>query len=58
MTCEAATLLVVDDNDANRCTLTNRLKPQGYRDVVTDNDSRQALECSVHARSTSCSSTS
>ena len=38
------TLLVVDDNEDNRYTLTNRLKRQGYTDVVTANDGRQALE--------------
>jgi len=44
MSHEAATLLVVDDNEDNRYTLTNRLKRQGYADVVTANDGRQALE--------------
>jgi adenylate cyclase len=41
---EGGTLLVVDDNEDNRYTLTNRLKRQGYTDVVTANDGRQALE--------------
>lgn len=40
----AAALLVVDDNEDNRYTLVNRLKRQGYADVVTANDGRQALE--------------
>jgi len=44
MSAESATLLVVDDNEDNRYTLTNRLKRQGYPDVVTANDGRQALE--------------
>jgi adenylate cyclase len=41
---EGCTLLVVDDNEDNRYTLTNRLKRQGYADVVTANDGREALE--------------
>ena len=44
MSAEAGTLLVVDDNEDNRYTLTQRLKRQGYADVVTANDGRQALE--------------
>jgi class 3 adenylate cyclase len=44
MSAEGATLLVVDDNEDNRYTLTNRLKRQGYTDVVTASDGRQALE--------------
>jgi len=44
MSPEGGTLLVVDDNEDNRYTLTNRLKRQGYADVVTANDGRQALE--------------
>jgi class 3 adenylate cyclase/CheY-like chemotaxis protein len=44
VTTEGATLLVVDDNDDNRYTLVNRLKRQGYTDVVTASDGRQALE--------------
>jgi class 3 adenylate cyclase len=47
---EGGTLLVVDDNEDNRYTLTNRLKRQGYTDVVTANDGRQALEL-LRARS-------
>ena len=35
MSPEASTLLVVDDNEDNRYTLTQRLKRQGYADVVT-----------------------
>ena len=37
-------LLVVDDNEDNRYTLTQRLKRQGYADVATASDGRQALE--------------
>jgi adenylate cyclase len=44
MSRDGATLLVVDDNEDNRYTLTNRLKRQGYDDVVTASDGRQALE--------------
>ena len=43
MSPEAGTLLVVDDNEDNRYTLSQRLKRQGYADVVTANDGRQAL---------------
>jgi class 3 adenylate cyclase len=44
LSAEGGTLLVVDDNEDNRYTLTNRLKRQGYTDVVTASDGRQALE--------------
>jgi class 3 adenylate cyclase len=44
MSHEGSRLLVVDDNEDNRYTLTTRLKRQGYPDVVTANDGRQALE--------------
>ena len=37
-------LLVVDDNEDNLYTLTRRLKRQGYDDVATAEDGRQALE--------------
>ena len=37
-------LLVVDDNDDNRYTLTRRLKRQGYDNVATAEHGRQALE--------------
>ena len=50
MSRDGATLLVVDDNEDNRYTLTNRLKRQGYGDVVTASDGRQALEL-LRARS-------
>ena len=39
-----AALLVVDDNEDNRYTLTRRLTREGYTNVVTANDGRQALE--------------
>jgi adenylate cyclase len=39
-----AALLVVDDNENNRYTLTRRLAREGYKDVATANDGRQALE--------------
>ena len=38
------TLLVVDDSEDNRYTLTRRLAREGYTRVVTANDGRQALE--------------
>ena len=37
-------LLVVDDNEDNLYTLTRRLKRQGYDNVATAEDGRQALE--------------
>ena len=40
----APRLLVVDDNEDNRYTLTQRLKRQGYTDVVTANNGREALD--------------
>jgi adenylate cyclase len=39
-----AALLVVDDNEDNRYTLTRRLKRLGYGDLSTANDGRMALE--------------
>ena len=38
------TILVVDDNEDNCYTLTRRLKRQGYDNVATAADGRQALE--------------
>jgi sigma-B regulation protein RsbU (phosphoserine phosphatase) len=39
-----STLLVVDDSDDNRYTLTRRLAREGYTRVLTANDGRQALD--------------
>ncbi|MEO9161163.1 MAG: response regulator [Casimicrobiaceae bacterium] len=39
-----AALLLVDDNEDNRYTLTRRLKRQGYTNLTTANDGREALE--------------
>jgi PleD family two-component response regulator len=39
-----AALLVVDDNEDNRYALTRRLAREGYADVATAVDGRQALE--------------
>jgi len=39
-----AALLVVDDNEDNRYTLTRRLTREGYTNLTTANDGRQALE--------------
>ena len=38
------TLLVVDDNEDNRFTLTRRLKREGYTNVVVAENGRQALD--------------
>jgi sigma-B regulation protein RsbU (phosphoserine phosphatase) len=38
-------LLVVDDNEDNRYMLTERLAREGYRDVVTATNGREALDC-------------
>lgn len=38
------TLLVVDDNEDNRYTLTSRLKRQGYSNLTTAVNGRQALD--------------
>jgi len=40
-----AALLVVDDNEDNRYTLTRRLNREGYQNLTTANNGRQALEC-------------
>ena len=40
----AVTLLVVDDNDDNRYTLTRRLAREGYEDVTAVVNGREALE--------------
>jgi len=37
-------LLVVDDNDDNRYTLTRRLAREGYRDLTTATNGREALD--------------
>jgi adenylate cyclase len=39
-----AALLVVDDNEDNRYMLARRLKREGYTNLTTANDGRQALE--------------
>jgi adenylate cyclase len=39
-----AALLVVDDNEDNRYTLTRRLKREGYTNLTTADNGRQALE--------------
>ena len=39
-----AVLLVVDDNEDNRYTLTRRLNREGYANIVTANDGIQGLE--------------
>lgn len=44
MTPSTAALLVVDDNEDNRYTLTRRLKREGYENLSTADDGRQALD--------------
>ncbi|OLB76147.1 MAG: adenylate/guanylate cyclase domain-containing response regulator [Alphaproteobacteria bacterium 13_2_20CM_2_64_7] len=44
MTVPDAALLVVDDNEDNRYTLTRRLKRLGYTNVATATNGREALE--------------
>src|SRR5262249_5821060 len=39
-----ATLLVVDDNEDNRYTLTRRLNREGYANLLTATNGREALE--------------
>jgi adenylate cyclase len=39
-----AAILVVDDNEDNRYTLVRRLEREGYRDVATAADGREALD--------------
>jgi sigma-B regulation protein RsbU (phosphoserine phosphatase) len=46
----SAALLVVDDNEDNRYTLTRRLNREGYANLTTANDGRAALEL-LHAKS-------
>ena len=44
MTPSEAALLIVDDNEDNRYTLTRRLKREGYENLTTANDGKEALE--------------
>jgi len=44
MTAEGPALLVVDDNDDNRYTLTRRLRRQGYDNLTEAADGREALD--------------
>ena len=53
-----AALLVVDDNEDNRYTLTRRLKREGYTNLDTANDGQQALELLQSQPSIWCCSTS
>ncbi len=45
MTDSSAALLVVDDNEDNRYTLTRRLNREGYKNLTTATNGREALEC-------------
>ena len=40
----AASLLIVDDNEDNRYTLTRRLNREGYDNLTTANNGREALD--------------
>ncbi len=44
MTNPDAAVLVVDDNEDNRYTLTRRLNREGYQNLTTANNGREALE--------------
>jgi sigma-B regulation protein RsbU (phosphoserine phosphatase) len=44
VTNSTAALLVVDDNEDNRYTLTRRLNREGYQNLTTANNGREALE--------------
>jgi sigma-B regulation protein RsbU (phosphoserine phosphatase) len=44
MTISNAALLVVDDNEDNRYTLTRRLSREGYQNLTTATNGREALE--------------
>jgi sigma-B regulation protein RsbU (phosphoserine phosphatase) len=44
MTPASGALLLVDDNEDNRYTLTRRLRREGYENLTTANDGQQALD--------------
>jgi sigma-B regulation protein RsbU (phosphoserine phosphatase) len=44
VTNSTAALLIVDDNEDNRYTLTRRLNREGYQNLTTANNGREALE--------------
>ena len=44
MTAAKSALLIVDDNEDNRYTLTRRLQREGYENLTTATDGQQALE--------------
>jgi class 3 adenylate cyclase/CheY-like chemotaxis protein len=46
----APTLLIVDDNEDNRYTLTHRLKRQGYENLATAENGQQALDLLTQQR--------
>ncbi|MGH8634004.1 MAG: response regulator, partial [Burkholderiales bacterium] len=49
MSTAASALLIVDDNEDNRYTLTRRLQREGYENLTSAVDGRQALEL-LHGR--------
>ncbi len=44
MSASTSALLIVDDNEDNRYTLTRRLQREGYENLTTANDGQQALD--------------
>jgi sigma-B regulation protein RsbU (phosphoserine phosphatase) len=44
MSASTSALLIVDDNEDNRYTLTRRLQREGYGNLTTANDGQQALD--------------
>ena len=58
MTATDPALLVVDDNEDNRYTLTRRLNREGYKNLTTAADGREALDRCRRRPSTSFCSTS
>jgi CheY-like chemotaxis protein len=44
MSLAESALLIVDDNEDNRYTLTRRLQREGYTNLTTANDGQQALD--------------
>ena len=51
-------VLIVDDNEDNRFTLSMRLEACGYENIVTAEDGSNSKRCAPRVRSTSCCSTS
>ena len=43
MSAAGSALLIVDDNEDNRYTLTRRLRREGYENLTTSTDGEEAL---------------